>query len=276
MLKYLLILFSLFSLLFIIGIAKENMHNNNITSNQNSLSHTSGQTNKTVLVELFTSEGCSSCPPADNVLEELSIKQPIANTEIIVLSEHVDYWNRLGWKDPYSSNEFSLRQSSYAQVFRNSSVYTPQMVINGQDELIGSDKEKALELIKKISSSTYKIKLDSTENIKNSLALTFEVSKTDLAPSSNGVNDVLLAIAEDKLQSSVIKGENAGRKLQHTGVVRNLSVIGEIPSKLTNNKYQISTQVLLSDKWQRNNLKLVAFIQNRKTLQILAASSIRP
>lgn len=274
MLKYFVLLFSVLSLLFILGIAKENMHSNS-TFNPNSLNTNSDQTNKTVLVELFTSEGCSSCPPADEVLEEFSSKQPIANTEIIVLSEHVDYWNRLGWKDPYSSNEFSLRQSSYAQVFRNTSVYTPQMVINGQYELIGSDKEKALGLIKKSTNSFYKINLDYKENIKNSLDLTLNISKTDSTLSNNDINDVLLVVTEDKLESSVIKGENAGRKLHHTGVVRKLSVISEMPNKITSNTHQISTQVLLSDKWQRNNLKIVAFVQNHKTLQILGVSSIK-
>src|SRR5213594_3831029 len=96
-----------------------------------------------VLVELFTSEGCSSCPPADALLARLEKSQPVAEAEIIVLSEHVDYWNRLGWRDPFSSVEFTLRQQRYTEGFRRDGAYTPQMVVDGRVEFVGSDERQA-------------------------------------------------------------------------------------------------------------------------------------
>ena len=107
-----------------------------------------GETQKTpVLVELFTSEGCSSCPPADDVLARLEQDQPFPDIEIIALGQHVDYWNRLGWADPFSSAAFSGRQYNYAEAFGRDGVYTPQMIIDGRAEFPGSTGTKAREAI---------------------------------------------------------------------------------------------------------------------------------
>ena len=108
-----------------------------------------GSASSTVIVELFTSEGCSSCPPADSLLKKLSEEAAIPGVEIIALEEHVDYWDHLGWKDPFSSSAFTERQNDYARKFGNGGAYTPQMVIDGQKEVIGSRSQEARELIQK-------------------------------------------------------------------------------------------------------------------------------
>ncbi len=112
------------------------------------MSTASAQQRTPVIVELFTSEGCSSCPPADDVLTRLDRDQPVPGVEVIALSEHVDYWNQLGWKDRFSSALFSRRQEDYGKIFRLESVYTPQMVVNGQTQVVGSDWADATKAIR--------------------------------------------------------------------------------------------------------------------------------
>src|SRR5215468_5812047 len=114
---------------------------------------TAGGVRSPVIVELFTSEGCSSCPPADAVLMQLQKTQPGPGAEVITLSEHVDYWNYIGWSDPFSSAAFSARQETYAQAFGTERIYTPQMIVDGQTEFVGSSLDKAREAIAKAARS---------------------------------------------------------------------------------------------------------------------------
>src|SRR5258705_6520194 len=127
-----------------------------------------------VLVELFTSEGCSSCPPADALLERLDRSQPVKGAELIVLSEHVDYWNDIGWKDPFSSHEYSERQSAYASQFGGGSIYTPQMVVEGHIEFVGSDERRATQAIEK-ATKVQKIPVSISSSLSDEKKLTLHI-----------------------------------------------------------------------------------------------------
>jgi hypothetical protein len=175
-----------------------------------------------VLAELFTSEGCSSCPPADALLMKLDKMQPVAGAQIIVLSEHVDYWNYLGWSDPYSSAQFTQRQGMYTHALMAES-YTPQIVIDGRSEVLGSD-EKAIQTAvaksavrPKTAVRIVSAKLDDKEAVV-SIAVGAASAKAD----------VWVAVADDRDQSSVRRGENKGRSLNHVAVVRSLGKVGNV------------------------------------------------
>ena len=226
-----------------------------------------------VIVELFTSEGCSSCPPADKVLAELETTQPIAGAEIIALSEHVDYWNYIGWSDPFSSEAFSARQGAYAGVFNNNGVYTPQMVVDGQAEFVGSNAEKAqtaIARLAKIPKAEVTIDFAQAES-SSTIKLNVRVAKLPkLSPSD--LAEVLLAITETNLSSQVVRGENVGRKLNHTAVVRELRSLGSVAN--LNKPFEAETTALLGKDWKRSNLKAVAFVQERRQKRILGAAVI--
>src|SRR5438270_3284394 len=131
-----------------------------------------------VIVELFTSEGCSSCPPADALLRKLEETQPVPNADIIVLGEHVDYWNYIGWTDRFSSKDFSQRQEQYARVFNLDSAYTPQMVVDGRTELNGADESSAKRAIADAAKrEAIQIDLQLRKNAAGDLAAAYAVSE---------------------------------------------------------------------------------------------------
>ena len=223
-----------------------------------------------VIVELFTSEGCSSCPPADKVLAELERSQPVAGAEIIPLSEHVDYWNYIGWSDPFSSELFSARQQAYAPVFRNDSAYTPQMIVDGQAEFVGSNLAKAQTAIARAAKlPKAEVKLEVAREAQT-IKLKTSVEKLP-AVSENDVAEVLLAITESNLTSQVVRGENAGRRLPHTAVVRELRLLGRIvaPDK----GFEAVTLAALKSDWKIGDLRAVVFVQERKQKRILGAAT---
>ena len=222
-----------------------------------------------VLVELFTSEGCSSCPPADRFLQKLD-HQPVPGADMIVLSEHVDYWNHIGWKDPYSAPLYSERQSVYGKRFGLDSVYTPQMVVDGSSEFVGSDTglaDKAfakamgapkipvhLSLISRDSSSGVRVHLDS-----GVLEPFFG------APDA----EVQIAVALSHAESKISAGENAGQRLEHVSVVTSLTKVGVLQRGLSLSK---DIDLNLGPASGSRNLRLIAFVQERQQGRVLGAA----
>jgi len=224
-------------------------------------------------VELFTSEGCSSCPPADALLSRLEKVQPVPGVEVIALGEHVDYWNYIGWQDPFSSPAFSDRQREYARISKNGRIYTPQMVVDGQDVFVGSDASQALAAISRASrapKANLEVVLAADEKARAAL----EVRVTGIPPASKGKElDVFAAITEGALESSVSRGENAGRKLLHDAVVRKLIVLSKVASGQAE-PIIFRQSVALDDRWRRANLRIVVFLQERGSRRILGASAV--
>jgi len=218
-----------------------------------------------VLIELFTSEGCSSCPPADVLLGQLDRFQPVPTADIIVLSEHVDYWDDIGWKDPYSSRQFSLRQGEYARRFRLEGPYTPQMIVDGDTQLVGSDEREALRVIGSAAKVTkIPVSLSAHLEAPNSLVVHVEAKPTVSAPKLIS-GQVLVALADDTDQCSVRRGENAGRTLMHVAVVRTLTQVGMIKG---NEGFSKDVTVSAANANLRN-LRIMAFVQENAAGRVL-------
>jgi hypothetical protein len=230
-----------------------------------------------VIVELFTSEGCSSCPPADAVLAQLQQTQPVAGAEVIALGEHVDYWNYIGWSDPFSSAAFSSRQETYARVFgQQDRVYTPQMIVDGQTEFNGSSMNIALDAIAKAArapKADVRIVMPETTTQKDNQKVRLNVSVKNVPPVDRGdVAEVILALTEDKLSSNVTRGENSGRKLAHTAVVREMRALGRVDPAMKT--FDSEKTVSIADGWKREDLRVVVFVQERAHLRVLGAAML--
>lgn len=227
-----------------------------------------------VVVELFTSEGCSSCPPADALLARMDETQPVEGAEVIALAQHVDYWNYLGWSDPYSSHEMSERQGAYSRAFGRDGVYTPQMVVDGRAEFAGGNSDKAFEEVERAArepkAEVLLTRADAQAKSDAPVRLSLRVEK--LPKLSDGdAAEVLLAITEGGLASDVSRGENSGRKLKHVGVVRRLTKLGEFSA----GKFSADTDVTFEEGWRRENLRAVVFLQERASRRVVGASSIK-
>lgn len=232
-------------------------------------------TRRAVVVELFTSEGCSSCPPADALLAHLDATQPVEGAEVIPLAMHVDYWNYLGWADPFSSHQFSERQGEYAAAFGKSGVYTPQMVVDGVKEFNGSNSSLAQETIGKAAREPKgEVLLARSPSQPDTLVrISAQIDKFPKPTEGEAVN-VFLALTESGLASDVARGENSGRKLSHVGVVRSLKLLGGLP-EAPGTSFKAETEVLIEKGWRRENLRAVVFAQERGTRRVLAAGSLK-
>jgi len=210
------------------------------------------------LVELYTSEGCSSCPPADQLMEKL--QQENAGKPVYVVAFHVDYWNQLGWQDKFSAAEFTARQRQYSDWMKLETIYTPQVVVNGVSEYVGSNERS---IVKAIDASLNR----GTDNILtlkgrvDSGNLQVEYSVT--GPTKN--KGLYLALVQKKASSNVMAGENEGRKLSHVQIVRELIPV-DINSK--------NTSIKLPETLQQEGWELIGFVQNKSNGSITAAAKL--
>jgi hypothetical protein len=221
---------------------------------------------RVVLVELFTSEGCSSCPSADALLRQINGTRPSADQLIVGISEHVTYWNQLGWSDPFSSQVYTARQNAYGSSFDLDSVYTPQMVVNGTEQFVGSDKNKLADAIRKEHDRAFPVALQilSSHVDGNSLSVSFSAS----GDVKHGV--VLYAVlADDVDQSNVLRGENQGRTLAHVAVARALVRVGRLQ---TGEQQTVKIALPASIKAAAGH-HLILFAQADGNLRILGADS---
>lgn len=227
-----------------------------------------------VVVELFTSEGCSSCPVADRFLARLEQTQPIAGAQVIAVEEHVDYWNQLGWNDPFSSPQYRARQNDYAIAFHASDIFTPQMVVNGQTAFVASDVNRAYrEIGAAAQSATTIVSLGTSPNPKDPDLVDLSVQVSNPKSAKWRDSNVYLAVTERGLVTSVLGGENAGHTLRHSSVVRSFGVIGRVDPKGANGGQLIST-LRLTHEWKRENLHAVVFVQERGTYRITGANVV--
>jgi|SRR5271156_356851 hypothetical protein len=230
---------------------------------------------KPVVVELFTSEGCSTCPPADALLQKLQEEQPIAGADVIALEEHVDYWNRLGWNDPYSSAEYTQRQAAYALALKNQE-YTPQMVVDGRTQFIGnSERDAAFEIEKAARSVQTDVTIASSKTDPKG-SQDFSISVGKLAGNTPGdVAEVWLAVTEDGLESSVNRGENSGQVLHHAATLRSLHKIGVADPNKTPSSFTSDPRVKFDSHWHSDKLHVVVFVQEKRSRVILGAASTK-
>ena len=221
-----------------------------------------------VIAELFTSEGCSSCPPADDLLRRLIDTQPVKGVEVIGLSNHVDYWDALGWRDPFSSSLFSARQSRYDDaVFKSDRIYTPQLVVDGVFEAVGSDDNAVRRAILRAAARPKAIVTVGAIPGRDGRARVDVRVDVPANARSHQAAEIVVAVTEDGLNSRVKRGENGGRTLSHSAVVRSLTVVGQIDAEAET--AAATADVAIDSTWKTVNIRVVAFAQEKDSRRIL-------
>ncbi len=218
-----------------------------------------------VLVELFTSQGCPTCPAADKVLADLETSQPIADAEIITLAWHVDYWDGFGWKDEFASPVFSQRQVAYSRALNFSGTYTPQMFVDGTTYFIGTKMDKATKAI-----------TQSAKNSKPEIKVSFDAGKLKIniaALPKHERASVYVAFTQDNLTRKIGRGNNAGKTLTHSSIARDLRAVASIEPQMQ--KFDGETVLQLLPEWGRENLHLIVFVQENGSRKILAVSKVK-
>jgi hypothetical protein len=216
-----------------------------------------------VIVELFSSEGCSSCPPADAWLATVDRLQNVDGVSVVALEEHVDYWDRLGWRDPFGQPQFAQRQSEYARALSDHHVYTPEIVIDGTTTVQNGDEEQAARDMR-ASASQPRARVGLARSGDH-----VTVDALDI-PGSEDV-EVWLAITESGLSTEVQAGENAGRHLAHAPVVRALRKVGTAKG---GSAFRVDTPIAADPSWAARSLRLVAFVQQARSRRIVGASAL--
>jgi hypothetical protein len=222
-----------------------------------------------VLVELFTSEGCSSCPPADAWLLKMDTTQPVQGAQLIVLSEHVDYWNHDGWKDPFSSALVTERQEDYERAFRLESAFTPQVVVNGSTNLRLSDAQQIQETFEQASSATtLPVTITSlAADPANPAIFRGQVEIDGSLADENA--DIYQAVALDHAESQVLHGENGGKRLTHVSVVQQLTRIGKLEK---GKRFSRAVEIRLKPGTDPKNVRVVVFVQETGPGKVLGAA----
>ncbi|HJP64499.1 MAG TPA: DUF1223 domain-containing protein, partial [Mucilaginibacter sp.] len=212
------------------------------------------------VVELFTSEGCSSCPPADALVAK--VQKESEGKPVYILAYHVDYWNRLGWKDAFSDAAYSARQKQYARWIKGAEIYTPQAVINGRKEFIGSQEGTLRSTIKADLTETTKTELFLNDLSSIGGKITFKYHIQNITNNSS----LVVALVEKNAISKVMKGENAGRTLSHVQIVR------ELRSVNPGNNNNGSVSLPLPGDFNGNGYEVIAFVQNTTNGEITGAA----
>jgi hypothetical protein len=229
----------------------------------------SPQQNRTpVLVELFTAEGCSSCPPADTLLARLESEQPVDGVNIIVLGEHVDYWDQLGWRDRFSSPQYTERQHGYGFRFKIDDIYTPQMVVDGTEQFVGNDATHALHTIAH-SAQTPKVALVLAKPVVDGHHVKITVSTTPSGTSSKA--DLYAALVDPEDTTNVGGGENKGRQLHHAAVVRSLQRIGKLKNLGSG---PVEATLTAPPDATPGNMRVVVFAQSSGQGPVIGVTSI--